>query len=449
MGDRTVSNPVSSRPTLLDERFTVNTRNNRTLRRISKAAAATVLSAAILAPFATPSHAQPDTRPAASQTVAKNETRAASSANEPLLIGHRGAAGTAPENTVSAFKDARSSHADYFEIDVQLSADGVPFLFHDDTPARTTNVAEVFPGRENNPITSFTWAELQQLDAGSYFSDKFVGEKIPHFNDAAKIANNKIGVFIEIKSPVNSPGIEQVVADALQNDRDWNRLLRNGQIEVLGFDAVSNQRFAQLAPEVPLQQLIGTVPDSATLAQIATYADHFGTNYRNLDAAGVERVKAAGLGIGVYTVNSTEAYDQMIALDVDRVTGDFPIQFSRHERGQKPFPQNTGVQIADSVNDVPGDDLQPETGEHVILQNTTQRSIDVSGYLIRDAANNVLTVGDGYVLAPGAQLRVYTGPGTNRPDAYYNNGTVNVLNNGGDSVALWAGNGNLQDTFAN
>lgn len=426
----------------------MNTRSNRTFGRISKATAAAALSVAVLAPITAPAYAQPDTRPTA-EAAAKNETRAASSANEPLLIGHRGAAGTAPENTVSAFKDARSSHADYFEIDVQLSADGVPFLFHDDTPARTTNVEDVFPGRENDPITSFTWAELQQLDAGSYFSDKFVGEKIPHFNDAAKIANNKIGVFIEIKSPVNSPGIEKVVADSLQNNRDWNRLLKNDQIEVLGFDPASNQRFAELAPDVPLQQLIGTVPDSATLAQIATYADHFGTSYRNLDAAGVARVKAAGMGIGVYTVNSTEAYDQMVALGVDRVTGDFPIQFSRHERGQKPFPQNTGVQIADSINDVPGNDLQPETGEHVILQNTTNRTIDVSGYIIRDAADTQLTVGNGYVLAPGAQLRVYTGPGTNRADAYYNNGTANVLNNGGDSIALWTGNGNLQDTFAN
>lgn len=427
----------------------MNTRSNRTFVRISQATAAAALSAAVLAPFTAPAYAQPDTHPATAEAAAKNETRAASSANEPLLIGHRGAAGTAPENTVSAFKDARSSHADYFEIDVQLSADGVPFLFHDDTPARTTNVEDVFPCRENDPITSFTWAELQQLDAGSYFSDKFVGEKIPHFNDAARIANNKIGVFIEIKSPVNSPGVEKVVADALESNRAWNRLLRNNQIEVLGFDAVSNQRFATLAPNVPLQQLIGTVPDSATLAQIATYADHFGTSYRTLDAAGVARVKAAGMGIGVYTVNSTEAYDQMVALGVDRVTGDFPIQFSRHERGQKPFPQNTGVQIAGSINDVPGNDLQPETGEHVILENTTNRSVDVSGYIIRDAANTQLTVGTGYILAPRAQLRVYTGPGTNRADAYYNNGTANVLNNGGDSVALWTGDGNLQDTFAN
>lgn len=367
----------------------------------------------------------------------------------PVLIGHRGAAGTAPENTVAAMKDGRASGADFFEIDVQLSADGVPFLFHDNTPARTTNVEEVFPGREDDPITSFTWDELQQLDAGSYFSEQYAGEKIPHFDAAAEIANRNTGVFIEIKSPANSPGIEEVVAKSLYEDEEWNELLEADKIEVLSFDEASNQRFAEIAPDVPLQQLVGTVPDSATLERYATFADSFGTNYRTLDEAGAQRVKDAGLGLGVYTVNSTEAYEQAVDLGVDRVTGDFPIQFSRHERGLKVFPQNRGVRIADSVNDVPGADLQPETGEHVVLENTGNHTVDVSGWLIRDAANNLLEVGDGYALAPGEQLRVYTGPGTDSDQAYYNQGTANVLNNGGDSVALWSAQGSLQDTFAN
>ncbi|RKQ37198.1 esterase [Kocuria tytonis] len=408
-----------------------------------RASAAAALSLAVLAPVAAPASA---TAPPV-QTPAHAAPAAATSG--PLLIGHRGAAGTAPENTVSAFEEARSSHADFFELDVQLSADGVPFIFHDDVPARTTNVAQVFPGRENDPITSFTWAELQRLETGSHFSGRFAGEKIPHFDDAAKVAGNKIGVFVEIKSPQNSPGLEKVVADSLRNNPAWNRLVRCGKIEVLGFDAASNRKFARLAPEVPLQQLMDTVPDAATLAQIATYADHFGTDYRLLDAAGVQRVKAAGLGMGVYTVDSTAAYDSVVALGVDRVTGDFPVQFSRHARGQKAFPQNTGVRVAGAVNDVPGNDLQPETGEHVILQNTTRHPVDVSGYRVRDTKDNTLTVGRGYVLAPGARLNVYTGPGTNRPGAYYNGAATEALDNEGDSVALWSSHGTLQDTFAN
>ncbi|GAA4780290.1 hypothetical protein GCM10025784_31400 [Citricoccus nitrophenolicus] len=405
------------------------THRPRSLRRMAAAGTAAALSAAVLA-----------VGPAAAAPAPEEA---------PVLIGHRGAAGTAPENTVAAFKDGRASGVDFFEIDVQLSADGVPFLFHDNTPARTTNVEEVFPGREDDPITSFTWDELQQLDTGAYFSERYAGEKIPHFDAAAQIATRNTGVFIEIKSPVNSPGIEQVVAESLSENKDWNRLLEAGKIEVLSFDEASNQRFAAIAPEVPLQQLTGTVPDAATLERYATFADSFGTNYRTLDEAGAQRVKDAGLGLGVYTVNSTEAYDESVALGVDRVTGDFPIQFSRYERGLKVFPQNTGVRIEDSVNDVPGADLQPETGEHVILENTGHATVDVSGWLLRDAANNVLRIGEGYEIPAGGQLRVYTGPGTDAEDAYYNDGTANVLNNGGDSVALWTDRGSLQDTFAN
>lgn len=411
-------------------------RSTHSLRRAGTAAA---LSLAVLAPAAAPAAAAAPA-PEPEQSV---------SASAPLLIGHRGAAGTAPENTVSAFEQARGSRADFFELDVQLSADGVPFVFHDDTPARTTDVARVFPGRENDPITSFTWAELQRLDTGSHFSGHFAGEKIPHFDDAARAARNQIGVFIEIKSPENSPGIEKVVADALREDPQWSRLVRCGRVEVLGYDAASNRTIAQLAPDVPLQQLMDTVPDAAALAQIATYADNFGTDYRPLDAAAVQRVKRAGLGMGVYTVDSVPAYDRVAALGVDRITGDFPVQFSRHGKGQTPFPQNTGVRVVDAVNDVPGGDLQPEAGEHVVLQNTAAHPVDVSGYRIRDTKNSTLTVGPGYVLAPGQQLRVYTGPGTNRADAYYNHLGTETLDDEGDSVALWSSHGTLQDTFAN
>jgi glycerophosphoryl diester phosphodiesterase len=374
---------------------------------------------------------------------------AAPDADRPLVIGHRGAAGTAPENTVPAFKDARAAGVDYLEIDVQLSADGVPFLFHDDTPARTTDVAEVFPGREDDPVTSFTWAELQQLDAGSYFGPRFAGERIPHLDDAAKVATVNTGVYIEIKSPRNSPGIEQVVADALAQDKDWAKLLGAGKVTIIGFDEASNRTFADLAPEVPLQQLTGSVPDAATIGRWAGFVDSVGTNYRSLDAEDVARVDAAGLDLGVYTVNSPEAVRHVIDLGVDMVTGDFPIQTDRLLDGLDPYPGDHGVEISGAVNDVPGDDVRFGAGEHVLLSNTGARTVDVSGWILRDAANNVLSVGAGYALAPGEQLRVYTGPGTDTEAAYYNGGSASVLNNGGDSVALWTDEDRLQDVFAN
>lgn len=366
-----------------------------------------------------------------------------------LLIGHRGAAGTAPENTVAAFKDARASGVDMFEVDVQLSADGVPFLFHDNTPARTTDVEEVFPDRAGDPITSFTWEELQQLDAGSFFGERFAGERIPHLDDAARIGTRATGVYIEIKTPVNSPGVEQVVADALESDPQWQKLVDADKVTVIGFDETSNRTFAELAPDVPLQQLSGTVPAPDVLESWTEFADSVGTNYRNLTAEQAADVEAAGLDLGVYTVNAPTAVQDVIDLGVDAITSDFPVQTRRYVEGRPAVPTANGIEIADSINNAPGDDVQPENGEHVVLRNTTGHSIDVSGYYLRDAAGNILHVGDGYVLAPGGELRVYTASGTNTADRYYNGRTSAVLNNGGESLGLWAPQHRLLDLFAN
>src|SRR5699024_9339752 len=125
------------------------------------------------------------------------------------LVGHRGAKDEAPENTVPGFEQAVESGVDMVEVDVQLSADGVPFLFHDDTPDRTTDVDEVFPDRTDDPITSFTWEELQQLDAGSSFGEGFAGTSIPSLDDVALTVAPDVGVDIELKAPENSPGLEQ------------------------------------------------------------------------------------------------------------------------------------------------------------------------------------------------------------------------------------------------
>ncbi|KAM9358985.1 glycerophosphodiester phosphodiesterase domain-containing protein 5 [Symphorus nematophorus] len=87
----------------------------------------------------------------------------------PSLIGHRGAPMLAPENTLMSFEKAVEAGGKGLETDVSISYDGVPFLMHDSTLRRTTNVAEVFPNRTHLDASMFTWAELQQLNAGDWF----------------------------------------------------------------------------------------------------------------------------------------------------------------------------------------------------------------------------------------------------------------------------------------
>lgn len=87
----------------------------------------------------------------------------------PRLIGHRGAPMLAPENTLMSFEKAVEAGGVGLETDVTISYDGVPFLMHDSTLKRTTNVEEVFPNRTEHDASMFTWTELQQLNAGKWF----------------------------------------------------------------------------------------------------------------------------------------------------------------------------------------------------------------------------------------------------------------------------------------
>lgn len=88
---------------------------------------------------------------------------------KPALIGHRGAPMLAPENTEMSFLKTIEHGGDGLETDVTISYDGVPFLMHDDTLRRTTNIHEVYPNETGKAASLFSWDSLQKLNAGTWF----------------------------------------------------------------------------------------------------------------------------------------------------------------------------------------------------------------------------------------------------------------------------------------
>src|SRR2546423_14892890 len=94
------------------------------------------------------------------------------------VIGHRGAAGLAPENAFVGFDLALDLGVDGIETDVQKTKDGMLVLFHDDRLDKTTNGTGV--------LQEASWQELQQLDAGSWFGAQYAGERIPLLIEALK-----------------------------------------------------------------------------------------------------------------------------------------------------------------------------------------------------------------------------------------------------------------------
>lgn len=117
---------------------------------------------------------------------------------KPHLIAHRGASTLAPENTLASMQAAADIGVYGLETDISASTDGVLFLMHDSTLARTTNVAQVFPGRENNPAEAFTWGELSQLKAFRLYDGRafFPGEPIPTLEAMLRVVKKNNLYFI-------------------------------------------------------------------------------------------------------------------------------------------------------------------------------------------------------------------------------------------------------------
>ncbi|MFO7984000.1 MAG: glycerophosphodiester phosphodiesterase family protein [Desulfuromonadales bacterium] len=109
-----------------------------------------------------------------------------------FLWAHRGASAVAPENTIAAFAEAETAGADGIELDVHLSRDGVPVVIHDETLRRTTDGSGL--------VADFPVAELQRLDAGSWFAPEFAGEAIPTLEEVLDWAAGRLRINVEIKT---------------------------------------------------------------------------------------------------------------------------------------------------------------------------------------------------------------------------------------------------------
>ncbi|MBP7722590.1 MAG: glycerophosphoryl diester phosphodiesterase [Alphaproteobacteria bacterium] len=123
----------------------------------------------------------------------------------PKIIGHRGAAAYAPENTLEGIHTAADMGVEWVEFDVKLTKDQVPILFHDETLERTTNGGDT-------PIAQLTYDEIRQFEAGSWFADSFAGIKIPTLEEALEVViQHGMGLNLEIKP---CPGREKETAEA-------------------------------------------------------------------------------------------------------------------------------------------------------------------------------------------------------------------------------------------
>ena len=124
-------------------------------------------------------------------------------------IAHRGASAYYPENTMSAFKAAVDMKADMIELDVLLSKDNIPVVFHDERLDEKTNGSGL--------VCDHTLSDLKKLDAGSWFDTKFKNERIPTLREVLEFSRNRILVNIEIKPEVVTEKEESGIVELVLN----------------------------------------------------------------------------------------------------------------------------------------------------------------------------------------------------------------------------------------
>jgi len=237
-----------------------------------------------------------------------------SSVSLPRLIGHRGAAAYAPENTLAALREAKRHGAPWVEFDVKLSRDGVPILMHDESLKRTTGL--------DRPAADVPWADIQTLDAGSWKAPAFIGEGVPSFAAAIDcLAALGLGANVEIKP---CPGREAVTAVAAVEmlQRRWPAHLPLPLLSSFKEAALAAAR--DTAPALPRAILIDELADDWRRRAEAVGAIGVNTNGRKLAARRAADIKAAGYLLSAYTINDPQAALDLLALGVDCIITDVP-----------------------------------------------------------------------------------------------------------------------------
>lgn len=220
----------------------------------------------------------------------------------PAITAHRGSALEAPENTLSAVEIAASELADYAEIDVRSTKDGVVVLLHDENLQRTTGV--------DRKIWDVTYEETQSYDVGSWHSDQYIEERIPTLDEIIKFANGKIMLNIEIKSSDHSPKLVESVVKIIEDNQF------EGQCVISTFDYSELYRIKTLNPGIKTGIIITVA--YAKYSHLSN-VDFYSMNARFLTRDKIERLHFLGYQVYAWNVTNPSTVKRLMNMGVDNI----------------------------------------------------------------------------------------------------------------------------------
>lgn len=265
------------------------------------------------------------------------------------IIAHRGARSLAPENTLAAAYLACDLGADLWEADVQATRDGHLILFHDPTFDRCTNVKKVFPGRENDPVTSFTLEDVKRLDAGTFFCDTdpfgqiaqgcvtekdlsgFTEESVPMLDAALALTRGRQWkINVELKNySGGKPGksVPQKTMMAIEKAG-----ISSDQVVISSFYHSWLDWIRQNNPSINVQALVGKDGDNILDFQDFRF-DTYNVNANLVSPEQIALLKEKKKKVNIFTVNDVNAFDAFAQMGVDGIITDFPQLFVGKESG--------------------------------------------------------------------------------------------------------------------
>lgn len=248
------------------------------------------------------------------------------------IHGHRGSRGTHPENSFPAFEEARDAGADYFEIDVHLSADREVVVFHDGViSARLCTDAKGAPVGEPRAIRELSWDEIREFEIGRVPQPLYpgqvarVGLTIPRLIDVLEWKTREapgLRLNLEIKREPGTPWSE-----AEELTRICLILLARagvlGETLVQSFDPEIVRFARRLEPALRLSCLFEGDADFAAIARDCG-AQVAASHYPLVNPARVAQCRAAGIEVLPWTVNEPSEWERLIALGVSGIITDYP-----------------------------------------------------------------------------------------------------------------------------
>lgn len=231
----------------------------------------------------------------------------------PRIIGHRGAAAMAPENTLAAIRAAAAAGATWVEIDVRLAADGLAVI-HDEQLDRTTNGTGFV---RETPLDT-----IRELVAGAWFGAAFAGERVPTLDEALlEIQRLGLGVNLELKTDSDEPSalveaVVRCVEDVWQGDPD--------AFVFSSFSRPTVWALKEAAPAVPRALIASRVPQDWETVVSELECVSFHPGWRHFTAEQAAAIRAAGYRLAVWTVNDLEIARRLRGWGVDSIITDAP-----------------------------------------------------------------------------------------------------------------------------